>query len=80
MVMNAYCTWPSIRKPIRAFVAGVNARESSPNTRHCPPVGVRNPFRMLIVVVFPVPFLPSSPKMLPRRTLKFMFSKIRRLP
>jgi hypothetical protein len=71
---------PSIRNPTRAFVAGERLYESSPNIKHLPDFGRRNPLRILIVVVFPVPFFPSRPNIEPSFILKLRFSYTNFLP
>lgn len=63
---------------MRAFVAGVSARESSPKA---PPAGRRQEsVQNVDGRGLPRPVLAEQPKTLPRRTLKFIFSKTRRFP
>jgi hypothetical protein len=59
---------------MQAFAASDALSTSWPQTRTLPPVGVRNPVIIFIVVDLPAPFGPRKPSTSPDCTLKEMSS------
>ncbi len=58
------------RKPILRRIIGPAWRESAPSTVACPEVGRMMSSSARMVVVFPAPLGPMTPKTLPRGTVK----------
>ena len=66
--------------PIRCLSASPSRRGSSPRTCTRSPSGARSPSRHSIVVVFPAPFGPTTPKISPAATWNEMASTARTAP